>query len=94
MNLKHRDTPESAAHWDYAERVSREVEAEIVRERERKAAPVTTERADQLLKAMDGHPDDMAVLFINGWGAPEITCGEMRRLLSNSNTSMTKRGNP
>jgi hypothetical protein len=31
MNLKRKDTPESRQHWEYAERVTREVEAEIQR---------------------------------------------------------------
>lgn len=42
---------------------------------------VSPERRQELLKAMEGQPDDQAVLFIVGWGPPEITCGEMRSLL-------------
>jgi hypothetical protein len=34
-SIKRRDTPESREHWDYAERVTREVEAEIIAERKR-----------------------------------------------------------
>lgn len=36
MNIKCKDTPESRAHWDHAERVMREVEAEILAERARR----------------------------------------------------------
>lgn len=42
MSLKRRDTPESREHWDHAERVSREVEAEIAVERERVAGAKRT----------------------------------------------------
>jgi hypothetical protein len=38
MNLKRKDSPESREYWDYAERVAREVEAEIMKERDRKSA--------------------------------------------------------
>jgi hypothetical protein len=80
MNLKRKDTPESREHWDYAERTAREVEAEIVRERDR-ANPLTSERVNQLLETMDGQHDDTAVLFICPWLGPELTCGELRKLL-------------
>jgi hypothetical protein len=45
---------------------------------------MTNERRAELMRAMRGEPDDQAVLFINGWGAPEITCGEMRALLASA----------
>jgi hypothetical protein len=38
MNLKRKDTPESREHWEHAERVTREVEAEIVEMRTRSAS--------------------------------------------------------
>lgn len=38
MTLKRKDSPESRVQWDYAERVTREVEAEILAERNRKHA--------------------------------------------------------
>lgn len=54
MNLKRKDTPESAAYWDYAERVTREVEAEITAEKARQQARIPVDRdlvirADSLL---------------------------------------------
>lgn len=45
---------------------------------------MTNERRAELMRAMQGEPDDQAVLFIIGWGAPEITCGELRALLTSA----------
>jgi hypothetical protein len=38
MTIQRKDTPESRDHWEYAERVTREVEAEIVKMRMRSAS--------------------------------------------------------
>lgn len=43
---------------------------------------MTNERRAELMRAMQGESDEQAVLFIVGWGAPEITCGELRALLT------------
>jgi hypothetical protein len=43
-NLKRKDTLESRAHWEYCERVTREVEAEIDRQRERAITPEQEKR--------------------------------------------------
>lgn len=42
---------------------------------------MTNERRAELTRAMQGEPDEQAVLFINGWGPSEITCGELRALI-------------
>jgi len=48
----------------------------------RASSAMTNERRAELLRAMEGHDDEQAVLFIVGWGAPELTCGEVRELLT------------
>lgn len=52
---------------------------------------MTKERRDELIRAMDGQPDEQAVLFIVGWSPNELTCGEMRALLSQERTCSTCR---
>lgn len=51
---------------------------------------MTIERVDQLLATMNGQPDDMAVLFICPWLGPELTCGELRRLLTHFRRAETR----
>lgn len=89
MNLKRKDTPESREHWDYAERVTREVKAEIATERARTSG-VTLQRIDELLETINGQADDMAVLFICPWVGQELTCGELRKLLTHYRRAATR----
>jgi hypothetical protein len=44
MDLKRKDTLESRAHWECCERVTREVEAEIERQRARAVTPEQEKR--------------------------------------------------
>lgn len=43
---------------------------------------MTNERRAELLQQIEGHPDDHAAMFIQCWAGPELTCGELRELLS------------
>lgn len=43
---------------------------------------MTNERRAELMRAMDGHEDETPVLFLNGWSPAELTCGELRELLT------------
>jgi len=47
---------------------------------------MTATRRLELLRQINGRADDEALLFLIGWSAPELTCGELRALLDNTFT--------